>query len=245
MTKPLFIIIAIFILFSCVVNPDNGTLLDWQYFKEKVTVNDHASNAIVTFSTIKGFQKKHRSLQIVVDDSFLRGFIDKRTMAKTYQVYNIIYYTGSKSASKWKYYRQANYQTPYGNKFIPVNLIKKEVDCSALPIYGKCLYSEHVTFEIDRALLKTIANTYTPRIPTESVWQYKLIPKWGKNYESELFTAEVIGLLDKMDKYAIPIITEQPSGTAKIISGKLSDSLLKQEPLIKSPSASFVLSNIK
>jgi len=194
MTKPLFIIIAIFILFSCVVNPDNGTLLDWQYFKEKVTVNDHASNAIVTFSTIKGFQKKHRSLQIVVDDSFLRGFIDKRTMAKkTYQVYNIIYYTGSKSASKWKYYRQANYQTPYGNKFIPVNLIKKEVeikkevDCSALPIYGKCLYSEHVTFEIDRALLKTIANTYTPRIPTESVWQYsrnfsqpKLLAYWIK-----------------------------------------------------------------
>jgi len=242
MKKTIFIIIATLILFSCVVSPDNGILLDWQYFKEKVTVNDNASNAIVTFSTIKGFQKKHNSHQVVLDDSFLRGFIDKRTEAKTYQVYNVIYYTSSDS--KWKRYRQANYQTPWGNKFIPVNLIKKEIDCSALPIYGKCLYSEHVSFEVDRVLLRTIANTYTPRIPTESVWQYKLIPKLGNNYEAELFTAEVIGLLDKMDKYAIPISTELLSGTARRISGKLSDSLLKQEPLIKPPSASVVLPNM-
>jgi hypothetical protein len=245
MKKITFIITAIIILSGCVVTPPNGVLLDIEYFKENVIIYDKASNATVTFSTIKGFQKRHGLHKVVLNDNFLRGFINKKTGKKTYQVYNVINYGASGSGSRWKHFNQANYQRFRlgGMKFISATTIKKEEDCTALPLYGKCLYTEHVVFKVDEELLKNIANSYTPRVPTESVWQYKLIPILGQNYEGKLFVAEIRGLLERMDKYINTMTTEQKAMMTQLSAR--SDFLQVPEPLIKAPSASLVLQVIK
>jgi hypothetical protein len=243
--KKITFIIAIIILSGCVVTPPNGALLDIKYFKEKVIIYDKASNATVTFSTIKGFQKRHGLHKVVLNDNFLRGFINKKTGKKTYQVYNVIHYGASGSGSRWKHFNRANYQRLRlgGIKLISATPIKKKEDCSALPLYGKCLYTEHVVFKVDEELLKNIANTYTPRVPTESVWQYKLIPTFGQNYEGKLFVAEIRGLLERMDKYVNLMTTEQKAMMTQLSAR--SDFLQVPEPLIKAPLASVALQVIK
>ncbi len=245
MKKTTFIITAIIILSGCVVTPPNGALLDIEYFKERVIIYDKAPNTTVTFSTIKGFQKRHGLHKVILNDNFLRGFINKKTGEKTYQVYNVIHYGASGVNSRWKHFNRVNYQRLLfgGDKFIPATLIKKKEDCSALPLYGKCLHIEHIVFKVDEEFLKNIANTYTPRVPTESVWQYKLIPTFGKNYEGKLFVAEISGLLERMDKYVNIMTKEQKTMMTQLSA--CSDFLRVPEPLIKPPSASVALQVIK
>jgi hypothetical protein len=244
MVKKLIIVIITLILFSCIINPykNHQVSLDKQHFAEKIIINDYVLNDVVSFSTIKGFQQGNGTYNIVLDDNFLRGFMDKKTKAKTYQVYNVIYYAGSGSGKDWKNFAQSDYQTPEGNKSTPVTLLKKEEDCSSLPHYGKCLYTEHVTFKLDRELMKAIANRYTPDTPTKSVWQYQLISSSGEKYEDKFFAAEVLGLSETMVQYV-------SSPTAGLRSGRgrqiLPSSPLTPELLIKPPPASMVLPLLK
>jgi len=248
MLKKLIIVIATLILFSCIINPyRNQVSLDKQYFAKNIIINDYVLNDVISFSTIKGFQQGNGTYNIVLDDNFLRGFINKKTGAKTYQVYNVIYYAGSGRGKDWKFFDQSGYQTPEGNKSTPVTLLKKEEDCSSLPHYGKCLYSEHVTFKLDSALMKAIANSYTPDKPTKSVWQYQLtssLSEKSEKYEDKLFAAEVLGLSERMNKY-VGFTTELQSGTGRHILDQLPSSSLTPEPSIKPPPASMVLPLLK
>jgi hypothetical protein len=246
MLKKLIIVIATLILFSCIINPHrNKVSLDKQYFAKNIIINDYVLNDIVSFSTIKGFQKGNGTYNIVLNDNFLRGFISKKTRAKTYQVYNVIYYAGSGSGKDWKNFAQSDYQTPEGNKSIPVTLLKKEEDCSSLPHYGKCLYSEHVTFKLDSALMKAIANSYIPDKPTKSVWQYQLTSTSGEKYEDKLFAAEVLGLSETMVQYVGSLTAGLQSGTGRQTLDKLPSSELTPELSIKPPPASMVLPLLK
>lgn len=246
MLKKLILVIATLILFSCIINPHrNKVSLDKQYFAKNIIINDYVLNDVVSFSTIKGFQKRNGTYNIVLNDNFLRGFISKKTRAKTYQVYNVIYYAGSGSGKDWKNFAQSNYQTPEGNKSTPVTLLKKEEDCSTLPHYGKCLYSEHVTFKLDRALMKAITNSYIPDKPTKSVWQYQLISSLGEKYEDKLFAAEILGLSETMVQYVSSPTAGLQSGKNRQILDQLPSSPLTPELSIKPPPASMVLPLLK
>jgi len=237
----IFILVAILSLSGCIA-PIGKVRLDKRHFSDTITIDDYSNLAAIIFSTVSGFQKKHGPYKVIWDDNFLRGFIDKKTKAKTYQVYNVIYYAGSGSSARWKYFEQVNFTTLSGQKFIPTTIIDKQEDCSALPIYGKCLYSEHVTFTVDSALLRAVASAYTPRTPMKGFWQYELIPKSGDNYKDKFLVAEIVGLLEKMDKYIIPM-TMVLSETLIDHSGLVP--ALIPEPLIKSPPATVILPLLK
>jgi len=247
MVKKLIIVITTLILFSCIIYPQRShqVSLDKQYFAENIIINDYVLNDVVSFSTIKGFQQGNGTYNIVLDDNFLRGFMNKKTKAKTYQVYNVIYYAGSGNGKDWKNFAQSDYQTPEGNKSSPVTLLKKEEDCSTLPHYGKCLYIEHVTFQLDSALMKAIANRYMPKNPTKSVWQYQLISSLGEKYEDKLFAAEVLGLSETMVQYVSSPPTGLQSGKNRQILDQLPSSPLTPELSIKPPPASMVLPLLK
>jgi len=204
MIKTILVTITVIFLTGCVVAPPAGKIqLDRKHFSNTITIYDQPTT--VTFSTFKGLQTTHGSHNILIKDNFLRGFLDKNTGTKSYQVYNLIVSAGLKNPNGWKRFEQVNFSTLTGKKFIPTTIIKRQEDCSAFPTYARCLYSEHITFRLDEALVRAIASTYTPRTPMESLWQYVLIPKSGNNYLDKISVAEIAGLLEEMDNYIMPI----------------------------------------
>ncbi|RKZ75409.1 MAG: hypothetical protein DRR19_29340 [Candidatus Parabeggiatoa sp. nov. 1] len=246
MKKLTLTILLFFILSGCIPNPllKTPSDLDKQHFKQTVTIDDHPSNTVVTFSTIKGVQEKQGTHNVVLNDNFLRGFFNKETNAKTYQVYNVVYYAASGSDSRWKHFEQANYQTPVGDKITPTTLIKEDEDCSAINLYGQCLYSEHVTFKVDEAWLKRVATSYAPRPPTDNIWRYMLISKSGDSHKDKLLKAEVAGLLERMTQYA-SLPTNLQGKAPPMKSGTAYDPSRTPEPLVKPQPAKDVLPMIK
>jgi len=192
-----FILFLFVMLSACTLEPylnPNSQTTGAAHFKQSTIVNDEGS--IVTFSTVYGQQKRHGS--VVWDDNFFRGFIDKRTGKKSFQVYNIIYYSGN-GRGDWRYYQQANYTVPAGQQVITTQALKQREDCSALSLYGKCVYSEHVAFDIDEQLLRRIAQGKTE----QTQWMYQLVPQRGESYPDGLLSAEATGLLNRMAEYRI------------------------------------------
>jgi hypothetical protein len=209
--------------------------LDKQHFKETVTINDFAAEKVIIFSTINGLQQPGTH-EVVGDDNFLRGFLDKQTNKKVYQVYNVIYYAQSGSQSGWKQFKQARYQTKAGQALVTAEVIKKQEDCSALPRYGQCLYSEQVIFELDDNQVRDLAKSYSTS--TDPYWQYELIPTSGTNYPDKLLLAEIAGLVDKMDEYVISQPTEPTLGTG---NSRLLKLLSSPELLVIPPRAAAIL----
>ncbi len=238
---------VLFFLTACVENPPLETFPrdnEKQHFKNTVTIQDHPSQPAVTFSTLKGFQDRDDTYNVVWDDNFLRGFLDKRTKAKTYQVYNVVYYAGSGADSKRKHFNQAKYQTEKGEKTTPTTLIKEHEDCTAIQFHGQCLYSEHVVFEIDGALLKTVANSYALNTPNNRNWRYQLISKSGENYDDKLQIAEIAGLEETMDEYVIQGGISTDMRESRYQKEAIPPSL-KPEDSIEVPAASVLLPILK
>lgn len=200
--------------------------LDKDHFKQTMTIIDETYNPIITFSTIRGTQNQLGTQKAVWDDNFLRGFLDKRTGKKIYQVYSVVYYSGSGSGTGWQLFYQANYESPTGTKLVSITTLKKEENCSALEIYGKCVYTEHLSFKVDETFLKELVKAHKP----EETWQYYLIPKMGKAHANTVPVAEIAGLLEKMDEYMVSQLIDSSKNKWE---ATLPDPLLVPEPLLE------------
>lgn len=165
-----------------------------EHFKNTATIKDDSLDTTATITTVNGLQEKRGLLGIVRDDNFLRAFIDKKTGRTTIQLYQVIYYQGS----GWKFYQTVNYETPTEPESRPVMIISRDVDCSGSR-YSGCTYTEHVGFDVDEKLLRTIAVGYQPGQPVG--WKFKFNAKSGKDYNDGMLTAEVAGFLEAIDAY--------------------------------------------
>ena len=97
-----------------------------EHFAETADLKDSALDTSATITTLNGFQEKHGLLRILWDDSFLRGYVDKKTGAARIQVYQYMYYTGA-----WRFYYRASYESPAGPvdaKFLEIS--REVVSCS-------------------------------------------------------------------------------------------------------------------
>jgi len=65
--------------------------------------------------------------------------------------------------------------------------------------YGACTYVEHIAFDVDESLLRTIAATTSPGMRV--AWRFKFTAKSGVEYNAGMLPAEIAGLLDKVDEY--------------------------------------------
>jgi hypothetical protein len=220
---------------GCITVPQQQSL-DKQHFKETVTINDFAGEKVIIFSTINGVQQKLGPHEVVGDDNFFRGFLDKQTNKKVYQVYNVIYYAQSGSQLGWKQFKQARYQTKVGQELVAAEVIKKQEDCSALPRYGQCLYSEQVIFELDDNQVRDLAKSYSTA--NDPHWQYELIPTSGAHYPDKLLLAEIAGLVDKMDEY---VISQPTWPTLGAKTSRLLELLSSPESLVIPPRAVAIL----
>jgi len=161
-----------------------------EHFQATSTLKDDSLETVATITTLAGFQYKRGLLKIVHDDNFLRAFIDKKSGETRFQLYQIISYGGS-----WRFYSTANYETLEGPKSVDLTVVDRDVSCSR---YG-CSYTEHVAFDVEGSLLRTVAEKYRPN--EEIVWRFKFKSKAGTEWPDGLLPAEAAGLLAAVDAY--------------------------------------------
>ncbi len=137
-------------------------------------------------------------MRMVWNDEYLTSAIDKKTGQKSFRVYAWTIYSG-----RLRSYESVNYQTPTGPKSVPAIQIGKETANCAV---GDCLYTERVAFPVDEDLLRQLAAGNVSGKPT--IWGYRLTAKSGPDYAGGLSSAEIAGLLVKIDEYtnALPVV---------------------------------------
>jgi len=168
-----------------------------EHFRDTATVKDDPVEAVTVISTENGYAEHKGPMRMVWNDEYLRSVIDKKTGQKSFQVHAWIIYGG-----RWRSYETANYQTPAGPKSVPAIQIGRETANCAV---GDCLYTERVAFPVDEDLLRRLAAGNVPGKP--AIWAYKFIAKTGPDFAGGLSSAEIAGLLAKIDEYsALPAV---------------------------------------
>src|SRR5579863_2483605 len=165
--------------------------LSMEHFRDTATIADDAQNGKVTISTEKGYVERSGPLHMVWHDEFLTATIDKKTGEKSFQVHEEITYNGN-----WRYYLSASYPGVSGPRSVPALQISKESTNCAL---GDCIYTERIAFPIEEELLRQLAAANVPAKPV--LWNFKAVAKSGPAYAGALSSAEIAGLLLKVDQY--------------------------------------------
>jgi hypothetical protein len=162
-----------------------------EHFRDTAAVKDAPSGAGVSISTQNGFVEHSGPLHMVWHDEFLTALIDKKTGEKSFQVHEELTYNGN-----WRYYQSAGYQAADGPRSVAAVQVSKEVANCAV---GDCIYTEHIAFPVDEEVLRQLAAAYVPAKPV--MWSFKAVAKSGPAYLGSLSTAEITGLLLKVDDY--------------------------------------------
>lgn len=162
-------------------------------FEASATIKDDALETFATITTEKGWQERDGLLGVVNSDNFFRAYIDKKTGATRFQVYHVIRYRQRGRAS----YDTVNYETPNGPVSVALTVINRSAElCRA---YQGCTYTEDFGFDVDEALLRTVAAQYAPG--KIAIWKYRLKAKSGQERNDGFAAAEVAGLLAAVDRY--------------------------------------------
>lgn len=162
-------------------------------FEASADVKDDSLETVATITTEKGWQEHDGLLGVVNSDNFFRVFIDKQAGKTRFQVYHVIRYRQRGRAS----YDTVNYETPDGPVSVPLTVINRRAElCRA---YQGCTYTEDFGFDVDEALLRTIAAHYAPG--KAAIWKYRLKAKSGQERNDGFATAEVAGMLAAVDRY--------------------------------------------
>jgi hypothetical protein len=176
--------------------------LDTQHFKDITTVANVQSGSAVEFSTLNGYRPE-KFIGVGWLDSFLKGYVNKKTGKRYYQVYQFISYQGR----GWRLYQQVDYETPEGKTSKPLTRYHRELlNCASS---RGCTYEEHVVFDIEERLLRKIAELAPSRQEKVNtsvkfpVFLYQLSSNSGPKRKYYLLPAEAAGLLERMDEYIV------------------------------------------
>lgn len=160
----------------------------------KVAVYDDDLERVATLNTQAAFKIKVALFGDVPVDNFLRAFVDKKTGAVSYQLYESVMY----NAPAWRFYSWANYPTSQGVQTVDLTVINRTV--GSCGTYSGCTYVEDVAFDLSPGLVAALASLYHPA-PEPIVWKYKLKASAGEDLIDAINTAEVAGLVSAVAKY--------------------------------------------
>jgi hypothetical protein len=166
--------------------------LSMEHFRDTATVKEDDRDGSATITTEKGFVESSGPLKMVWHDAFLSAAIDKKTGQKSFQVHEVITYNGN-----WRLYQNVSYQSAQGMRSVPATRVSAE---SANCATGECIYTEHVSFPVAEDQLREIAAGQGAAKPV--LWSYQVTPKSGKSFSDGLSSAEIAGLLAKIDEYS-------------------------------------------
>jgi hypothetical protein len=172
--------------------------LSMEHFRDTATVKEDPLGGAATITTENGFAERTGPMRMVWNDEFLSGVIDKKTGQKSYQVYAWIIYSG-----RWRSYETATYQSASGPQSVPATKIGSSAANCAV---GDCTYTERIAFPVDEELLRRLAAGYAPG--KAAVWAYRFIAKTGPDFAGGISSAEIAGLLAKVDEYTdtVPVV---------------------------------------
>jgi len=163
--------------------------LGMEHFRDTASITDDAGS--VAFSTEPGFIAHRGLLGTVWNDEYLRATIDKNSGAKSFAVDASITYSGNR-----RNYQKATYETASGPREGAATLTK--VTTANCPI--ECVYTEYLTFPIEESALRGLSLAYVPGKPI--LWRFRLVAKSGPAYQGEISSAEIAGLLARVDGYS-------------------------------------------
>lgn len=168
--------------------------LTQQHFKDTTTFKDDALETSATFTSVNGFQERRGLLGLVVNDSFLRAFVDKKTGRASYQLYQVLTYKDF----GLRRYLYLNFETPAGPQQKRVTLLSKTVDCPRPRVNG-CFYTEQLVMDIDESLLRALAEN--GKNDPGATWKFKFKAKSGNEFADAMSAAEIAGFLERVSEY--------------------------------------------
>lgn len=198
------VIFAAFLLFgltSCATVTQEQAVKDAfsltkDHFSNSVTIKDDALDVNATITTLNGYRAPRNYFLDSWSDNFIRAFVNKKTGAVTYQVYQIIHYR----SPSWRFYNLANYETKTSPRQTSVTVIDRDVDCTGSSSrYSGCSYTEHIGFDVDEDLMKSIAASYVEGV--QVVWRFKLGSKSGVEHQDGFMLSEIAGIVGAVEKY--------------------------------------------
>jgi hypothetical protein len=163
-----------------------------QFHARAHVIDDHLETETV-ISTEHGFRHTRGLFKTPWNDNHLRAIVDKRTGAARFEVRQTLKYPGS-----YRGYGEVNYQTSTWPVSAPLVKIRDNAQNCALFEAGEVCFEE-VTFAVDEAHLRQIAERHASGTPGS--WAFKF--KAGDAYEhrAAIVQAEVVGLLRAVDDY--------------------------------------------
>jgi hypothetical protein len=167
--------------------------LSVEHFRNTITINDDGLESVAMISTQNGYSVKHGLLNIVWNDLFLRGFIDKKTGVKSYQVYVSLTHQNNQWLNP--------YQVNYGKPLQTTSTIKvhSDVNCSSSKYVG-CTYFEHFTFKPEISELRRVEKA-KPEDYKSKRWVLRIKTQAGKDIEEFIPLPEVAAFMEAMDGY--------------------------------------------
>lgn len=165
--------------------------LTMEHFRDTATVTQDPQGATTVISTERGFTEHSGPMRMVWKDEYLSVAVDRKTGQKSFRVDAWIIYGGS-----WRSYDTASFQTASGPVSVPaIKLGREAANCAV----GDCTYTERMAFAVDEELLRRLAAGNTPGKP--ALWSYRFIAKKGPDFAGGLSSAEIAGLLAKLDEF--------------------------------------------
>lgn len=168
--------------------------LNVEHFKNTISIQDDGLESVAVISTEKGYSTKHGLLNVVWNDLFLRGFIDKKSGVKSYQVYVAL----AHRSNNWLTPYQVNYGKPL--KTASAKKIHSDVDCTASK-YSGCTYFEHFTFKPEESELRRIVEKAKPEDFKKATWKLRIKTQGGQDINEFIPLPEVIAFMEVMDSY--------------------------------------------
>lgn len=156
----------------------------------QISVKTDSLEPLITVTSDKVWKSNGKFTDKVRSDNFLRAFIDKRTGAVRYQLYQEVTYTG-----EWRRFDSVNYETSNGPGSAPTTPISQEViGCS----FGLCAYREAIGFDVPRSVLDDVAARHSAA--EVSFWRFRFKGQNGLDWEDRISPAEVAGLVRVVDR---------------------------------------------
>jgi hypothetical protein len=165
--------------------------LNPEIIAQGVAIADDDLEPTATISTVNAYQSRGGFTDKVRADNYLRAFIDKRTGATRYQLYQTVRYMGPDRA-----FQLASYATPSG----PVPSDLRELGHNVVSCAGTiCVRDDTLAFELSRPTLALIASQYVAG--SSPPWRFRFKGQTGMDWEDRMMPAEVKALLLAVDRY--------------------------------------------
>lgn len=162
-------------------------------FEALADVKDDGLELFATITTRNGFQRREGLLGAVNNDNFFRAFVDKKTGAARFQVYQAMRYVDQHRLS----FETVTYETPSGPVSAMLTRIARTVG-TCRRAFG-CPYVELAAFDVDEALLRALVAQHPAG--QAAVWKYRLKAKLGVDRDDGFVVAEIAGILRAVDHY--------------------------------------------